>query len=185
MAHTLGKRTCIPLFNKIFNMKCQGLDKIPKNRTFILASNHASALDVFLIISSIGKHTNRKTSLLIVNNAYDFLPIKLLMKKWQAVRVDREDPNKRWVVKKAIRKLKKGNNILIFPEGTVHGGKVGHLVKAKTGVIRIGILSKTPIIPIGIKGSYQTWKFPETKPTFKNFISFHPFSRNIWIKKLI
>jgi len=77
-------------------------------------------------------------------------------------------------VKKAIRKLKKGNNILIFPEGTVHGGKVGHLVKAKTGVIRIGILSKTPIIPIGIKGSYQTWKFPETKPTFKNFISFHP-----------
>ncbi len=75
MAHTLGKRTCIPLFNKIFNMKCQGLDKIPKNRTFILASNHASALDVFLIISSIGKHTNRKTSLLIVNNAYDFLQL--------------------------------------------------------------------------------------------------------------
>ncbi len=59
--------------------------------------------------------------------------------------------------------LQRGTNIIIYPEGTRN---VEAQVKAKTGVIRLAIQNKVPIVPIGHVGLYEITKgkfFPQKK----------------------
>lgn len=48
--------------------------------------------------------------------------------------------------------LKRGSNVIIYPEGTRN---VEKQVKAKTGVIRLAIDNKVPIVPIGHHGLFE------------------------------
>ena len=64
-------------------------------------------------------------------------------------------------------KLKLGEALILFPEGT--RSKSGKLMKGKSGVARLATLTETPIVPIGISGSENY---------HCNFFSF------LWRKKL-
>ena len=61
----------------------------------------------------------------------------------------------------AIQKLKDGNLLLIYPEGTRFGFKKG--VKPKKGVALLAIEAKVPIIPMAMVGCFK----PFTKIRFK------------------
>ena len=56
-------------------------------------------------------------------------------------------------LKKIIRLVKSGENILIFPEGT--RSRTGSMIKAKKGILLIARMTGAPIVPIGIYGSEQ------------------------------
>ena len=51
--------------------------------------------------------------------------------------------------------LQRGSNIIIYPEGTRN---VEKQVKAKSGVVRLAIQNKVPIVPIGHVGLYEVTK---------------------------
>jgi len=45
------------LLGKIFfRLKVEGLENLPKEKGFILAANHASSLDPFMVIAAIPRH---------------------------------------------------------------------------------------------------------------------------------
>lgn len=52
---------------------------------------------------------------------------------------------------KIINIVKKGGNILLFPEGT--RSRSGNMIEAKKGLLLIAKVTKAPIIPIGIYGT--------------------------------
>lgn len=56
-------------------------------------------------------------------------------------------------MKKAFKALKNGDIIGIFPEGTRNGMKKG--VKLHSGGTLMALKSNTPIIPVGIQGSFK------------------------------
>jgi 1-acyl-sn-glycerol-3-phosphate acyltransferase len=62
--------------------------------------------------------------------------------------VDPKEPS--GVIEEATRLLEKGSNLIIFPEGTTNKKKASALLRGKTGVIRIALAKKVPIIPTGI-----------------------------------
>ena len=55
--------------------------------------------------------------------------------------------------------MKRGNIIIIHPEGTRSND--GKLQKAKTGVARLALAAKVPILPVGLIGTFEIlpkWK---------------------------
>lgn len=54
-------------------------------------------------------------------------------------------------LKKIIKLVKQGENVLIFPEGT--RSRVGSLIEAKRGILLIARMTGAPIVPIGLYGT--------------------------------
>jgi len=85
--------------------------------------------------------------------------------------------------------LQQGLNIIIYPEGTRN---VEKQVKAKSGVVRLAIQNKVPIVPIGHVGLYEITKgkfFPQKKGkwycTFGEPISYEEYyDRDLSYKEL-
>ena len=134
------------------NVRVIGLDKLDRNVDYIFAPNHASSLDIPLILGFL---------------PFWIVPISKIELKWipflgwamQAaghVFVDRSDHEKAMLSIAKIKNslLKNPRSILIFPEGSrTNDGKVNQF---KTGGLSIGISTKISIVPIAIDGTFES-----------------------------
>ncbi|MBI2176569.1 1-acyl-sn-glycerol-3-phosphate acyltransferase [Candidatus Woesearchaeota archaeon] len=158
LVHRISRRTIFPLVRKLFNFNIKGLERVQPGKTYIFAANHQGALDLLALSAIIVPHTNRHLSILTHRNWYYlFYP---LFRRWKAVKVNPSNEGGGGAIEKGAELLNKGHNALIFPEASEVGVLRNELLRAFTGVIRLAILSKKTIIPVGIKGSHRAWKFP-------------------------
>src|SRR3989338_868943 len=148
----------------------KGLENIPKDKPFIIAANHSSYFDIMLphlcIIKTIDTHI-----LTFVNASYWKIPLVGAFLDWAGgipVYVRHENGAKKKNMesfKKALDYLKKGGAILIFPEGTRSDD--GKLKKAHTGIAKLAIKSKTPILPFGIIDAHRVLPKGAMLPRFR------------------
>jgi len=136
----------------------------------LLMSNHQSYLDPIFVSIAI----DREIHFLARKSLFARSPFGCLIKKLNAfpIQIENNYPDIS-SIKETIRRLKLGNFVLVFPEGTrTLDGKIG---KVKPGVGVIGRYSDVPIIPILIEGVYEIW--PR-----QNFVPFlPPFKKNVKI----
>ena len=138
--------------------------KIPKDGQYIIMMNHTSFADVFFPVQiARGKYT-------AILASWNFkIPLwKYMLKSFRAIPVYRKDRNKAIkAIKYAEETIKSlGYHIIIFPEGT--RTTTGHLQPFKKGGFHMAINTKTPIIPVAVKGGFNfkpknRWYI---KPTF-------------------
>ena len=133
-----------------WKMKIYGLEKIQKDKAYVIMPNHQSMLDI-PIIASMGIN-----SLWISKREVLYLPIInliILIRKDLLIKRGSLSDSKRMI--KACRKaLRNGISVTVFPEGTrTKTGAVGQL---KEGAFVVAKLGNADIIPIIIDGSYDT-----------------------------
>ncbi len=140
--------------NLISPYKIIDYDKyIPKEGAAIICSNHNSEWDVFMLATTFQQrgeyvHQQAKESLFKI-------PI---VNSW--VRSCRAFPLKRGghdvgSYNHAVERLKLGDRIIIYPEGTTHPGP--EILPGHTGAVRAAIEAKVPIILIGITGTEKVY----------------------------
>jgi 1-acyl-sn-glycerol-3-phosphate acyltransferase len=139
----------------------QGIDNLIKP-PFIVASNHASYFDDFIVPSLFLKRYDTKLHIYVNSRFYDNFFIKKFLDHYEclpvAVRKDVKDPVLRKKLndkayKKALSGLNEGRYVVIFPEGG--RSKDGKLKKAKNGAVRLAIHARVPIVPVGLIGTYD------------------------------
>lgn len=125
-----------------------GIENIPKEGGVILAPNHPSDLDSFILGAAIRRqlHTMGKEELFRRRFA-EFAFRKLNAFPVKRDQIDRE------AIRTAIDILKNGHVIDMYPEGTVSID--GSLQEPKLGTAFIALQSKAPVVPVAIIGTFN------------------------------
>ena len=134
----------------IFRPKIINNDIIPKNKRIILAGNHTSVLDPFLLISSTKRHIHFLAKKEIFSGLTG-----IIINKMGLIPVDRSAKDKNDVFINAKEYLNKEKVIGIFPEGTTEKEKYPNLLPFKKGAVKLSYDTDTEIIPFKIVGKYK------------------------------
>jgi 1-acyl-sn-glycerol-3-phosphate acyltransferase len=127
-----------------------GLERLDLGRPYVFMPNHASFLDILLILASI-PHNFR----FLVKE--EFFPIPFLgltVKSSGQIPLDRKNPRKGLrSLRQAADLLRKGVSIVVFPEGT--RSRDGNIGEFKTTLFVLPIRTKTPVVPVLIEGTFE------------------------------
>jgi 1-acyl-sn-glycerol-3-phosphate acyltransferase len=140
-----------------FRLRWNGSENFPATGGALICSNHQSFFDPVLV----GLTCNRRMNYLARDTLFHSPILAPLIRYLDAIPIDREGGGLAGL-KETLRRLKAGEQVLIFPEGTrTSDGEVRPL---KPGFCSVARRSKTPLVPVGLDGAYHAWprtaKFP-------------------------
>ena len=140
-------------------LKVEGLENLPDQDGFIVASNHASAADIGAVLAGL------PADVCWVAKA-DLLKTPFI--GWHLKRVHipiarRQSGAAARLLEAGVKRIKDGACVVIFPEGTRN--KSGNeLLPFKKGAFILAEAAHRPIIPMAILGSREVWGPKEKLP---------------------
>jgi len=134
-----------PTFLVYFRLRRGGRHHIPDGGV-ILAANHRSFLDPFVIGCCLGRPIYFVAKRELFENRF----VAWLLNCVGAFPVRRGESDEE-AIATALALLERGEAVVIFPEGTRH--PTGPLGPPKRGVGRLALQSGAPVVPIAVKGS--------------------------------
>lgn len=132
------------LLKIMFRIEYNGVEKIPETGALIIAGNHSSYLDGIIL----GAMSKRSIHFMAKKELFKNKFLASFFRTLKAFPVDREKPGKS-SISMALKILKNGNILGIFPEGTRYIESLG---KPFYGVGFFSIKSGVPILPVAIHG---------------------------------
>lgn len=161
MVYPIAKRIIPIILSPLFG-KCTGKENLLRDKGVILAANHASYLDHFIVGCHVVSELNKVTYFLAKREHFDTFFQRQWHKYLRAIPLDRQTGGKE-ALNKAIEHLNKGDLIMMYPEGT--RTLTGKMNRAKTGVARLALAAKCPVVPMGITNTFEILpkgkKFPK------------------------
>jgi len=158
MIYPLSYFLCKFLQFLFFPTKYHGLEKIRSLDSYIIASNHMSNLDPFIL----GVSQWRSFSFVAKEELFKSRISSFLLKGMGAFPIKRDKSDFR-AIRETLRRLKNGTPIILFPEGT--RGVGGRQKKVQSGVGLIAVKSGLPVIPAYIENSEKA--LPDGAKWFK------------------
>ena len=146
--YTVVRCLFLPVFLTWFRLERQGREHARIKGGLIVASNHRSFLDPFLI-----------ASLLPWRRRIQFVAkVELFEKRWQGWFLNRlgafpirRGQSDETAVETAELAVERGGTVVIFPEGTRI--RQGSLARPKRGVGRLALESGAPVMPVAVIGT--------------------------------
>ena len=130
----------------------EGMEKLPKSGV-LLCPNHSSNWDPILVALKLPK--NYRLHIMAKEELFQNPLLGWLLRKVGAFPVSRGN-NDITTVRTAMQVIKDGDNLLIFPEGTVVRNGVGYIdglpAHAKAGVAMIGVRTGAALVPVFVDG---------------------------------
>jgi 1-acyl-sn-glycerol-3-phosphate acyltransferase len=146
-AQTVVRKLIGPIFRRCFDLTIEGLDRVPLSSAAVIAANHTSVLDSFLVPAILPR------SISYVGKAeyLDDWKTKHIFPALGMIPIDRRGGSAaQRALDMAAGILDDGELFAIYPEGT--RSRTGDLYKGRTGVARLAFRTNSPIIPVGLVG---------------------------------
>ncbi|MDH4617445.1 AMP-binding protein [Brevibacillus sp. AY1] len=151
-----------------FRPRMQGLEKLDLSKPSLITPNHVSLLDAVLLSFYLPKNATFVVNTEIAKKFAFFLRFR------KHITIDPLNP---YSIRQMLRILKKGETLVIFPEGRIT--TTGGLMKIYSGVGYLAMRTGVPVYPVIIQGlqrsifSYLKGKlrlqwFPEVTITISN-----------------
>lgn len=138
-----------------FRLRVAGREHWPVDGGALVCANHQSHFDPPLV----GLTCRRRMNYLARDTLFRLPVLGQLIGFFDAIPIDREGIGLGGL-KETLRRLKAGELVLIFPEGTRTSD--GEIAPLKPGFISVARRSRVPLIPIAMDGAYQSW--PRSAP---------------------
>jgi 1-acyl-sn-glycerol-3-phosphate acyltransferase len=134
-------------------IKCYGLENLPKETGYIMFPNHQGLFDALIFLQ-----THELPFVTVMKKEVkDIFLLKQIIKLLQAEIIDREDVRQSMqVIMNMTRRVKEGENFVIFAEGT-RSRKGNQLLEFKGGSFKSAMNAKCPIVPVALIDSYQAF----------------------------
>jgi 1-acyl-sn-glycerol-3-phosphate acyltransferase len=150
-AHLIGRAWArVNLWAAGTTVSVNGLDNIRFDGSCIYAANHQSGFDILALLGKLPVQFRW----LAKAELFRFPILGQAMKASGYIPIDRDNRHKAFEsINLAARRVREGNSIFIFPEGT--RSLDGILQDFKKGGFILAIQSQHPMVPISITGSHR------------------------------
>src|SRR5262249_34129293 len=151
-----------------FRIRFVGIEHVPGTGPVVLAPNHVSFMDPVLITIPI----RRALRYMTLEPFFQVRGLGWLIRACGAFPV-REESADRTAVRTAIRILRAGEPLVIFPEGG--RSRDGRLLAFHSGAFRIALQADAPVVPVTIAGGFEAWPPQRCLPRPGRItITYHP-----------
>jgi 1-acyl-sn-glycerol-3-phosphate acyltransferase len=134
----------------LFGVRVRGQHLVPRHGGVLLVSNHQSHLDPVLA----GISCERRMSSLARDTLFRIPVVRTLIISLDAIPLNREGIGLAGV-KETLKRLKRGEVVLLFPEGTrTPDGRLGPL---KSGFCTLARRTRVPVQPMAVAGAFEAW----------------------------
>jgi 1-acyl-sn-glycerol-3-phosphate acyltransferase len=131
-------------------LRVYNVQRYPRDGGVLVCANHQSNLDPLIL----GSVFPRPVNYLAKKQLFEFGPLGWFLRWNDAIPIDRESSGIGGM-KETLKRLKKREAVLMFPEGT--RSKDGSLLPMKRGFLTIAKRTKVPVLPVGFDGAFQSW----------------------------
>jgi 1-acyl-sn-glycerol-3-phosphate acyltransferase len=161
MTYWALKLVLTPILRFLFRIRVEGLENVPKDGRAILASNHVSFCDsVFLPLV-----LRRRVTFVAKAEYFDDPKTSWLFRALGQIPIRREGGSaSQRALESAREVLERGELFGIYPEGT--RSPDGRLYKGHTGVARLALQTKAPILAVAMVGTREAQPIGQVKPNF-------------------
>lgn len=144
----------IPLFffNIVYPYKIHGKENIP-NGGAVFVCNHFRAIDCGFVADAYNKDIYFLAKKELFNNKL----LGKIVKSFGAIPVDRDNPDIKSMMV-ALKVLKDGHKLTIFPEGTRNKSGTTELQPIKGGSMVFAVKAKCPIVPMMLNGKAKPFR---------------------------
>jgi 1-acyl-sn-glycerol-3-phosphate acyltransferase len=142
-----------PLVKVVFRPWTEGEENIPERGGVIFASNHLSFIDsVFLPVTTPRRMTFPAKSDYFTGTGVKGWAMRTFFTGIGQIPMDRSGGEASMkALRSSLKVLQRGEFLGIYPEGT--RSPDGRLYKGKTGVARMALEARVPVIPVGLIGT--------------------------------
>jgi 1-acyl-sn-glycerol-3-phosphate acyltransferase len=135
------------IFNLIARVEVRGYENLPKEGSFVIATNHLGFVDVPIAFYAL----DRWDMFVMIGEKWQNIGLfRWVGKYFNFVFIDRFNPDIK-TLRKVISLMQENNILVIAPEGT--RSRTGALIQAKPGASYLATKLNRPIVPVGITGT--------------------------------
>jgi len=151
-----------PILNVVTQRDWQRMDRIPTTGGVIIAANHMSEFDP-LVVAHFVYDSGRWPQFLAKSTLFKVPVLGSLIKAVRQIPVERGTVDASKALDAAIAAVRRGDGVIIYPEGTTP--KKGDLwpQRGKTGIARVFLATGAPVIPVVSWGAQQIFDPRERK----------------------
>ncbi len=132
----------------------RGAEHLPRNGGFIAAANHATELDALTFAHYLFDH-GYEPRILAKRGLFTTPVVGSILRATRMIPVDRGSAAAARSLEAARAELGDGACVAIFPEGTITRDPDLWPMEAKTGLARIALATRLPVVPIAQWGAHE------------------------------
>jgi 1-acyl-sn-glycerol-3-phosphate acyltransferase len=153
--YRFGRALTRYLFCVHFRATAQGRDRVPREGGLLILANHTSFADPCLVAWALP----RPTDFMAMAELFRHSVVAWLLRRVHAFPVNRSQVDQR-AVREAVRRLRDGHAVTLFPEGGIRQGErsvLGGQPDLKPGAVVIAELGNSPLLPVVLRNTRSTY----------------------------
>jgi len=161
---TLIVRLSTPLVRGLLRLRTTGLENVPREGGFVIASNHVSNLDPWAVGYPLYP---RQIHYMAKAELYKNPMLRWFLNKGGSFPVRRGERDSE-AFKTAVRLAREGGVVAMFPEGTrrTKGLRKKHRAAPHSGAARIALAAEVPLVPAAVVGTDQLRRLPSVRVSY-------------------